>query len=394
MLKIFTFIAVLFFVLSGLSQEKTSWGTINYPVDVESMETGDLSFLNSDLENYNYFCTSEFHRSELAIAQYKKFIKYLIENKGLDKLVMERPYAYGYLITKYLQSGDTILLRAATDEFWSFDKFKMEDEVSHDAFSLFSWLYQYLQERNETIEVVGIDVNQSLHGTIELYTLLSLVDSYDISDFFPKTYQQLQELENLDKPALGKLKSWLYDFKEEFKSGERDIKEKLEKDFTHFQQTIIAIDDLLIYGNGSRKGKKHREETMVRNFKNQVAPEDVIYAQFGAGHIAIGELPNFSGFMAMLQKEDDYANRTLSISIHCIKCQLGESTTAFKPYILFEDGSGYWWSDSAYTLNEAGEEKKMLIDQLNQTDMAIDFRDATKPFDYVKNRFQYVIILF
>lgn len=384
----------LTFLCNVYSQDVTSFGTINYPVNFNNSETEDLSFLNEDLERYNYFCTSEFHRSELAITQYKKFIKYLVENKSLDKLVMERPYSYGYLLTKYLKTGDTTILRKATEEFWSFDKFNRNDDVSHDAFSLFRWLYQYLSEQNATLEVVGVDLNQSLHGTIELYTILHILDEYQLSDLFPKTYEMLQELEKLEKPALGKLKSWLSDFKDEFRVSEDIIQEKLKADYTHFSQTIISIDDLLIYGNGSKKGKKHREETMVRNFKNQVAPEDIVYAQFGAGHIAIGELPNFVGFMSMLQKEPKYANRTLSISLHCMKCRLGESTNAYKPYLLFEDGSGYWWNDDAYTLSDAEEKKKALIDPLDRVDMAIDFRNAIAPFDYVKNRFQYLIIFF
>ncbi|MEO1054152.1 MAG: hypothetical protein AAFX87_26170 [Bacteroidota bacterium] len=164
----------------------------------------------------------------------------------------------------------------------------------------------------------------------------------------------------------------------------------------YLEQIALAVHDVLIYGNGdSKKARLHREKTMVRNFKLQVRPDDIVYAQFGAGHIAIGDAPYFRGFMAMVLKDPQYKGRTLSIGVNCYRCQLGTSTTAYKPYQLNDDGSGYRWNDRAYHLDvDNAEQKQTLIESLGKQSTAIDMRQAKPPFDKVKEQFQYVLVMF
>ncbi|MEO1054153.1 MAG: hypothetical protein AAFX87_26175 [Bacteroidota bacterium] len=228
------FIILSIFVISStacFAQEKTQWGTVHYKADIRNADPEELSFLYRDLDQFNYFCASEFHRSEAAITQYKKFITYLSLKKGLDKLVMERPYAYGYLVSQYLATGDTTILKIATDTFWSFDKFGRKDEVSHDAYGLFKWLYEFMHKNDMSIKVVGVDLNQALHGTVELAAMQYLIEKHQVQAYFKQSYQALAKLAQSEKPSFGKLKKWVTQFDSELAEGAAAVKEKLGDEY-------------------------------------------------------------------------------------------------------------------------------------------------------------------
>ncbi|MEL6537457.1 MAG: hypothetical protein AAFQ98_18695, partial [Bacteroidota bacterium] len=182
------FIIILLFSTSSfqlLAQDIGKWNEVHFPFTLASAAPEDWDFLKEDLQRYNYICSGEHHRSELAIQQYKTIIPFIDQNKGLDKLVMERPYAYGFLLNRYLRTGDEKLLRAATDKFWTFDKMHIDSPITHDSFSFFQWLYQYTQRQNSDLEIVGIDLNQGGHGAVEIFTLKYLIDDHEAQTLFP-----------------------------------------------------------------------------------------------------------------------------------------------------------------------------------------------------------------
>ena len=152
-----------------------------YPFNIDQDNPSGLSWLKNDLETYNYICTSEFHRTELAIEQYRQFLLFLMDNGGVDKLVMERPYSYGLWLSEYLKTGDEFYLKIATERFWSFDKFRKEDKIAHDSSELFRWLYSTLKEKDLSIKVVGIDLDENRHGSLELWSLMHLIEKHEMA---------------------------------------------------------------------------------------------------------------------------------------------------------------------------------------------------------------------
>ena len=366
-----------------------------YPFNIDQDNPSGLSWLKNDLETYNYICTSEFHRTELAIEQYRQFLLFLMDNGGVDKLVMERPFTYGLWLTKYLNTGDEFYLKMTTERFWSFDKFRKKDKIAHDSFELFQWLYHTLKEKDLSITVVGIDLDENRHGSLELWSLMHLIEKHEMASLFPNSIQQLELLVSKeDENSIGTLKKWMANFEKEYSPQKALIQQKMNGE-TVFENTVQSLKDVVVYGNGnSQSARDYRESVMLRNFKREVNPTDRIYAQFGAGHIANDKLSNgYTGFMSMLQKDPIYANRTLAITIHCINCRVSKNTDANIPYRLEEEGSGYYTNDGAYFLPD-NDTRHLLFKHLGHQSTAIDLRSATGNMDDLDQIFQWMIILF
>ncbi|MEQ9008543.1 MAG: hypothetical protein RLP12_11700 [Ekhidna sp.] len=366
-----------------------------HPFEIDADKPEALEWLSEDLNRYNFICTSEFHRTELAIAQYKQFISFLLDNGGLDKLVMERPYAYGVWLTRYLETGDETYLKVATDRFWSFDKFRKEDKVAHDAYGLFNWLYAMLIENNKSLEVVVIDLDENRHASLELWSMLHFIEKYQLHDHFPGSTPTLHEMVTKeDENSIASLKKWMKHFETEYSLKREVISNSMGADFELFDRIVQSLRDVCEYGNGnSQSSRDYREAVMLRNFRREVAPTDRVYAQFGFGHIATAPLSNkYTGFMAMLQDDAPYAGRTLAINIHCIACRVSTIPDAYIPYRQKEDGN-YYYSDAAYSIAD-GDLRHALFKHVSNQSTAIDVRTAEGALKDLENQFQWMILLF
>ena len=125
---IITILYILIFTyLRAQNNILESDGLVVYPFNINSTDPHELSYLDSIIQPYNIFGVAEYHWSETTLKEEKKFITYLAKIKGLDKIVIERPYAYGYWINEYLDTGDTVLLKTVTDKFWTFDYYRKKD---------------------------------------------------------------------------------------------------------------------------------------------------------------------------------------------------------------------------------------------------------------------------
>jgi len=351
-----------------------------------------LSFLDTEVSKYNFFSANEFHRSAMALKQKKAFIKYLSDNKGLDKLVIEFPYTYGYWINQFLSNGDTTLLRKVTNTQWAYDKFKENLEVSHDSYSFFTWLREFKLSKNINIEVVGIDLDQIHHASLGLWSVQQFLKKDQLKSIFENSNPDLDKLVEDETPNISKVEKWKEAFDKELSANDAKVKTILGTEYEHLKKILTSIDDDIAYESaGNKEEASVRENVLIRNFKREIAPTDIIYAQFGEGHLWLNEFHGMKNMMATINEDPKYKGLTLNIKVHCERCKLGESNTAYKPYKLRDDG-GYWWHDWIVTLSEEDHDK--LINALTSEPTVIDVRNAKENFSQLSELFQYIVVLF
>ncbi len=400
---IFLLLVYLFISFSTQGQSSVeSFGIQPMPIDAPWPTPESLSFLDTELQNFNFFCASEFHRTEMALKQKKGFITYLSAKKGLDKLVIEFPYAYGYWINRYLESGDTTLLRTITDKHPTFDKSSRSKEITHNSYRFFRWLYAFNQSDKNNIKVVGVDLNESEKAAIELWSIQQflLKDSLFIS--FGESYDMLEGMVSSEKVKFSVIKKWMSLFNAEFKSNKKSVQEVMGAEYKEFEKIRLGIEDAVEYHNrraSQRASRTYREQVLIRNFKREITPTDIIYAQFGAGHIFLGDsffsLRDKHDFMmTAINKDPKYANRTLSMEVH-FECDIKNDDKPCRPSVLA--GEYTWWHEGIAGLglkkeNEATHDK--LISSLNRRNVAIDLRNAKEGLYPLSKLYQYLIIIF
>ena len=103
------------------------------------------------LENYSIFINGENHlytKSNAALQL--KMLKYLHQNADVKTLLLELGWSRGYIITKYIQTGDSTLLPAIKNYSWQYYA-KMVESLK---------LYNDSLPQDQKISVVGIDVER------------------------------------------------------------------------------------------------------------------------------------------------------------------------------------------------------------------------------------------
>ncbi len=361
-------------------------------------EVESLSFLNNDTSYYNFFSINEYHRSNMALEQKKAFITYLKEKKGLDKLVIELPYAYGYWVNKYLETGDTVLLRTLTDKWWAYDKLSKGLPISHDSYSFFKWLYDYNKAFEYKVGVVGLDLDEVQHAALELWSIEWFILYYSLESHFTNSLQQLVKLVSNSKPPINKVKKWRQELKKDYMGSFDAINASLGADSLVFKNIIIGIDDVIErYGIKEKARRRHRESVLIRNFNRDIKSTDIIYLQFGAGHLFLHnddlyKYRNFEYLMTSIENTPIYAGKTLNIYVHCADCELGKSRIAYKPYRLKEEG-GY--TSHPPIDGYADTNLHLKVDNLlNNKSSYIDLRKLNDELKHLSKLYQYLVVLF
>ncbi len=381
-----------------LAQELNTEGLIISPLEAEWPSPEALSFLDNELDKYNFFCANEYHRSAMALEQKKAFVTYLKENKGLDKLVIEFTYAYGYWVNKYLETGDTTLLRTVTNKAWSFDKFKKNLPISHDSYSFFKWLYAFNQQYEQGVRVYAIDLDEMNHATLELWSIKQFLLKDSLFEHFNISFPFLLKLVNSPKPNISKVENWKLMFTSELLTNESKVVEGLGAEYKEFNKILIGIDDVIERSNiKGNQISKQREKVLIRNFKREIEPTDIIYAQFGAGHLFlhksyIYEYTGYEFLMTAIEADLIYKGRALNIFIHCAECSLGTSRTAYKPYRLKENGGA-----TSHAPIDGLEDRDfhLRIDSLlNNESSSIDLRESKDELLQLSKLYQFLVVVF
>ncbi len=181
----------------------------------------------------------------------------------------------------------------------------------------------------------------------------------------------------------------------EFVTNESVVAKISGIEYEELQKILIGIDDVIKRYNIKDKDKgKQREGVFIRNFKREIKPTYIVYAQFGSSHLFLNyTFNNHDVLMTAIEKDTKYTGRILNIYIHCERCELGESLTAYRPYALIEDTKrGYWWHDWLGDFTE--EEHKVLINLLDHKHSVNNLRDTQTRLSGLSKLYQILVVLF
>lgn len=110
-LLLFVFGLITFFGIAQKSQLDLS----------NPSDFSDLELYAPHLESYKVFINGENHTYAKSNAELQlKMIKYLHQRAGVKNLLLELGWSRGYIITKYIQTGDTTLLPAIKSFSWKY----------------------------------------------------------------------------------------------------------------------------------------------------------------------------------------------------------------------------------------------------------------------------------
>ena len=380
------FAPLFLLTLASFGQHSTleSDGLAVYPFNINSTDPNDLSYLDSIFQPYNIFALAEYHWNETTLKEEKIFLTYLTHTKGLDKIIIERPYAYGYWINEYLGTGDTVLLKTVTDRFWGFDYYREKTIRYVNYYEFYKWLYVFKRENNLSFKVVGIDLGLELkgnNGAFKLWAIQQFIGKFSLAKFFPMSYPTLGQLCEKEDTKFSELKKWFTTYKKELDASNKLIEERLKKDYADFLKINNGIENTIIYGNAKSKKYIIRERNMFKNFIGEIDSTDIVYAQFGHPHLAMiggdryrGFKGFGGGFMSHVVNDPKFASKILSIYFLCKGCK-GPGWTTGHPGIFTQ------------------EEYDKIFNAIGETSVLIDFRNANNSYSDIHKYFQLSIFL-
>jgi hypothetical protein len=133
-------------------------------LDIEdNSDYTSFAMLDSVVKNYNVFFTGENHlfRKSNYMLQLK-MLKYLHKNAGVRHLFLEFGYSRGWLVNKYVHTGDSTLFNILRD--YSFEEYAL--------------LYKGIYEFNQTLDsadriiVSGIDIERSFSTPLKVMSMM------------------------------------------------------------------------------------------------------------------------------------------------------------------------------------------------------------------------------
>jgi len=376
----FLFSAILLIVSNLLCSAQTdivsSANLSFYPFDIKDFSPNSMPYLDSVAGRYNHFIAAEYHGQSSALQLQKKMISYLSVSRGLNKIVLESSYAEGFWLNKYLDSGDTSLLREVTDRYTlRYSHVGVKEEKLYNYYEYYKWLYHFLREHEIQIEIVGIDITQFDWKT-EVWAIQKFFDEYNLSSDFEISDQGLLNLQSQKKVGLKNMRNWLVGFYKELDPKSSIVRNKLGADWVRFERFLTNLADATPK-NGLARKLGYRDSIMYKNFVNYISPNDVAYSQFGHAHIPlkVGDRQIKSQrrtdvFVTLLEQDSLFKGRTMAFNLLCFQC--------FKVY--------------SYLLTE--EESEALAEATGNKPTLIDFRFATNELEDFSDYFQYTIFIY
>ncbi|GAB4421214.1 MAG: hypothetical protein OHK0039_35710 [Bacteroidia bacterium] len=297
-------------------QDSSYWQTYIRPLDLQgdSLPAG-LALLDSTVQHYRFFFTAEQHWKTVNTRIQLAFLKYLYEKAGVRNLIVEGGYSYGYLIDRYLETGDKRLLRKVLTNI---------PVCPDDQMAMFEALYAFNQSLppGERIQVSGIDLEHAPELSIQaLYTMMPEGEAS------PPVQRMMNQVRDLhESPYFDKRETRQY-----FRRLNRDLIAR-EADYRAFwgedyelvlsmsENVLQGMDFSLIKAVIFKRQWQTREEQMFRNFvllAPRLRPGNY-YAQFGALHTDIERSYTWD-FPSLAHRlnyfgESPVANQVLTIS--------------------------------------------------------------------------------
>ncbi|RMG67816.1 MAG: hypothetical protein D6722_12590 [Bacteroidetes bacterium] len=272
--------------LSAQPLDSLYWRTYLQPMSLvpESDTSSGFALLQPVIESYRFFFTAEQHWRTINSPIQFAFLRYLHQTAGVRHLILEGGYSYGYLLNRYLETGDERLLHKVVTNL---------PVCPEDQMAMFEALYAYNQSLPEAdrIQVTGIDLEHA--PELALQALHTMLPAGDPPASIARRMQQLRDLHQSPYYDRRQVKRF-------FKRLQRDL-DRQEAAYRTYWGTdyelvqLIAINVLegmefgIIRAMIFPEKWPEREARMYQNFLT-LAPRlkpGNYFAQFGALHTDI-----------------------------------------------------------------------------------------------------------
>ncbi len=232
-------------------------------IDSHIPETNDA--FESRINESRIVLTGEAHYNSSSPVNKYNFITYLNKYHNFTEYLIEFGYAEGFLLTKYLETGDSTYI-----EFNTLCPSKDYRNMWNDLFH-----YNQSQPKEKRITVTGIDYERQRPA---IYAIGILLNSLNIDPLFEEQLQRLRKINEEEK--VWNPKEEVIKIFEELKANLQEPKFnhlKVEDDFKH----LIRILD----NSASHLRMKDRNKDFVKNLSKVYDPEKRYFGQFGGVHI-------------------------------------------------------------------------------------------------------------
>ncbi|MEO0470146.1 MAG: hypothetical protein AAF206_11035 [Bacteroidota bacterium] len=136
------------------------------PIDLDAAPTVRMRLLDPELKAHSVFLIGEEHWIASNTRLQYRFLTYLYHHAKVRTLLLEGGFAYGWLINRYLETGEeTHLIKAITKPA----------TCPENLFQMFRQIYQFnrVWAKEDPIRVAGIDLERSPQQVLEcLYFML------------------------------------------------------------------------------------------------------------------------------------------------------------------------------------------------------------------------------
>lgn len=272
--------------LKAQHADTTYWRENIYPLEIDGDSTfSSFQALDSIVANYRFFFTAEQHWRTINSQIQFAFLTYLHQKAGVRNLILEGGFTYGYLINRYLETGDKRLLRRVLNDIPVCPK---------DQMKMFEKLRNYNAQfpPEDQIMVTGIDLEHSPELALQgLHTLIppDRVPAQEIASLIDEI-SALHQSTVFEKAKVNRL----------FQKLNRDFGRRGTDHETYWRQDYALVKLIVenaLHGKSFslvrailfRKTWEKREEHLFDNFialQPRMKPGNY-YAQFGALHTDI-----------------------------------------------------------------------------------------------------------
>jgi hypothetical protein len=292
--KTITLLLALVCFCSSSNAENTTPKNINDTLYLSSDTFAGLELLAPFVNNYDVFITGENHTYLKSNAKlWTKMIKYLNKTAGLQSVMIEYGYSSGWLINKYIQTGDTALYNV----------------LKSYSFKELAYAYKDMMEYNKTLPegkklyFTGIDLERGIYSASKVLGLLLPKDK-DVPDSLELHIESLQSLITYNDNIIASNKEDFTDYFQSYSSNTTIDKiianfnahnllyqAYLGVNFEEFKKVIKGLEDVKVWNQYEEENATHqfvyREKYLYGRFLEEYKLKGgKFFGQFGRCHSA------------------------------------------------------------------------------------------------------------
>lgn len=279
--------------------------------EVEGHLLENPNFLDATVDDYDVFLMAEMHFRPENTHIRKKMIEYLAEQNSIDVIVVERSFDFGYWVTHYLETGDSLLLKEflTADDFFS----TRNGVVVEDEYAFYTWLRQFNLDNNLSIEVVGIDLQAFWDDEPILWSFFKFIEQHpQLIEPLASSIQKAKKLQEQKNISTGNMLKW-------FGNLEADVLESNIQD-TVFLNFVYNLKQSIPWARNN--DINYRDAEIASNFLRYIAPGQKVFGTYGLTHVALknGERIGWDTFASVLNGHERLAGKILSVGLICMGC--------------------------------------------------------------------------